>query len=109
MPDHLLIYVIVFLNAFTQAMLIWRFKLAPAIKWKLCCSTVAVPLILAVIMRLLIAQGILPARIADQSFIEQLITKGASMMLIAGPWMVTIAVIIIRLKERASLKKSVSM
>jgi hypothetical protein len=109
MPDHLLIYVIVLLNALTQAMLIWRFKLEPAKKWKLCCSTVAVPLLLAITMRLLIAQGIIPAKITDQSFIEQLITKGSSMLLIAGPWMVTIAVTIIRLKERAALKKSVSM
>jgi len=104
MPDHLLIYLIVFLNSLTQAMLVWRLKLAPAIKWTLCCSTVAVPLLLAVSMRLLIAQGVINARIADQSFIEHLITRGSSMLLIAGPWLVTIFAIVIRKKYRATFK-----
>jgi len=103
MPDHVLIYLIVFLNALTQAMLVWRLKLAPATKWTLCCSTVAVPLLLAVSMRLLIAQGVINARIADQSFIEHLITKGSSILLIAGPWLVTVFAIAKSRKYKASL------
>jgi hypothetical protein len=102
MPDHLLIYVIVLLNALTQAMLIWRFKLTSATKWTLCCSTFAVPLLLAVSMRVLIAQGFIHARIADQSSVEQIITKGSSMLLIAGPWFITIIAIIIRRKSNAN-------
>jgi hypothetical protein len=103
MPDHLLIYLIVLLNALTQAMLVWRLKLVPAIKWKLCCSTVAVPLLLALAMRLFIAQGIIHARIVEQTLIEQLVTKGSSMLLIAGPWLVTITAIIISRKFKARM------
>jgi hypothetical protein len=104
MPDHLLIYLIVLLNALTQAMLIWRLKLSPAIKWIFCCSAIAVPILLAVSMRLLIAQGAIHARIADQTFIEQLITKGSSVLLIAGPWLVTIFAIVISKKYRATFE-----
>jgi hypothetical protein len=103
MPDHLLIYVIVLLNALTQAMLIWRFKLAPATKWTLCCTTVAIPLLLAVSMRVLIAQNVIHARLADQSLVEQLITKSSSILLIAGPWLVTVATIIMSWKFKARM------
>jgi hypothetical protein len=106
MPDHLLIYVIVLLNALTQAMLVWRLKQAPAIKWILCCSTVGVPILLAVSMRLLIAQGVIHARLADQSLIEQLITKGSSILLIAGPWLITVAAIIMSRKFKARMAMS---
>ena len=106
MPDHLLIYVIVLLNALTQAMLIWRLKQAPALKWVLCCSTVAVPLLLAVSMRVLIAQGVINARMADQTFIEQLITKSSSILLIAGPWLVTVAAIFMSRKFKARMAMS---
>jgi hypothetical protein len=103
MPDHLLIYLIVVLNALTQAMLVWRLTQSPATKRVLCCSTVAVPLLLAVSMRLLIAQGVIHARLADQSLVEQLITKGSSMLLIAGPWLITVVAIIMSRKFKARM------
>jgi hypothetical protein len=103
MPDHLLIYLIVLLNALTQSMLVWRLTQSPATKWALCCSTVAVPLLLAASMRLLIAQGIIHARLADQTFIEQLITKGSGILLIAGPWLVTVVAIIMSRKFKARM------
>jgi hypothetical protein len=106
MPDHLLIYVIVLLNALTQAMLVWRLKQAPATKWALCCSTFGVPLLLAVSMRVLIAQGFVHARLADQTFVEQLITKGTSILLIAGPWLVTVMAIIMSRKFKTRTEMS---
>jgi hypothetical protein len=100
MQDHLLIYVIVWLNALSQAMLIWRLKLERMTKWKLCCTAIVVPLLLACSVRLLIAQGAIHVRIIDQPLIERLITKGLSMLLIAGPWIVTIFAIVMSRRSK---------
>jgi uncharacterized membrane protein len=54
-------------------------------------------------MRLLIAQGVIHARLADQSLVEQLITKGSSMLLIAGPWLITVVAIIMSRKFKARM------
>jgi hypothetical protein len=51
-------------------------------------------------MRLLIASGTIHEYVAEQSIIEHYITKGASILLIAGPWLVTLAVIITRMRNR---------
>jgi hypothetical protein len=46
-------------------------------------------------------------RVVDQSLVEQYLTKGTSMLLIAGPWFVTFAAILAKMKNRALLKNQV--
>jgi hypothetical protein len=105
MHDHVLIYLIVALNALCQLMLIWRQKLAAGEKWKYCSLAVAIPVVIMVSMRLMIASGTIHGRIAEQSLVEQFVTKGAGTLLIAGPWLVTVAVLLSKMRSRALLKK----
>jgi hypothetical protein len=58
-------------------------------------------------MRLLIVSGMIHGRVVDQSLVEQYLTKGTSMLLIAGPWFVTFAAILAKMKNRALLKNQV--
>lgn len=89
MPNHLLIYMIVVLSAASQAMLIWRLRLKGTVKWRYCGLTVLVPFFVAMTMRLLVAAGIVHARVAEQVGIERLATTLASILLFAGPLLVT--------------------
>ncbi len=100
MPNHSLIYVIVILNAACQAMLIWRLKFDTRSKLKYCCLAVAVPLLIAIIMRLLVAVGVIHAQLSEQAALERAVTSLASMLLIAGPFMVTIAAFVFRRRQR---------
>jgi hypothetical protein len=104
MSDQLLIYLIVALNAACQLMLIWRQRLPATQQWKLFALTAAIPLAIMVTMRILIANGIIHGHISEQTFIEQAITKGTSLLLIAGPWFVTLAAVIARVKQRSLLR-----
>jgi hypothetical protein len=58
-------------------------------------------------MRLLIASGTIHGVVAEQSFAEQFLTKGTSMLLIAAPWFVTFAAIMVKMKNSDLLKKQV--
>jgi len=104
MSDHVLIYLIVTLNALCQVMLIWRQKLETRTKWKYCCLAIAIPLFIMVSMRIFIANGTIPERVVDQSLIERYITKITSILLIAGPWLVTVAAIVSRRRQLACIK-----
>lgn len=100
MSDQMFIYLIVALNTFFQLVLIWRQKLANNIKWKFCCLAAGIPVVIMLSMRLLIVFGTIHEYVAEQSLIEHYITKGASILLIAGPWLVTLAVILNRMRNR---------
>jgi hypothetical protein len=100
-----MIYLIVALNIACQLMLIWRLRLSTALQRKLISLAVAIPLIVMVTIRILIANGMIHGHISEQSFVEQAITKGTSILLIAGPWLVTIAAIAAKIKTRALLIK----
>jgi hypothetical protein len=100
MPDQVLIYLIVALNVFCQLMLIRRQKVASSLKLKFCSLAVAIPVVIMLSMRLLIVSGTIHEYVVEQSPIEHYITKGASILLIAGPWLVTLAVIITRIRNR---------
>jgi hypothetical protein len=106
MTDQVLIYMIVGLNTLCQVMLIWRQKLGNSTKWKFCCLAVGIPLVIMLSMRLLIASGSIHGHVAEQSLVEQYITKGSSMLLIIGPWLVTLVAIITNRKNRSLLKKT---
>jgi hypothetical protein len=100
MPNHLLIYVIVLLNVACQIMLIWRLKLDRTIKLKYCALALAIPTVIAVTVRVLVAAGIMHVRLAEQGMLERTITTLASILLIASPFMITIAAVIFRRKQK---------
>ena len=104
MSDHVIIYLIVALNTFCQLMLIWRQKFPVGQRNRYCLWAVAIPLALMLSMRLLIASGMMHGRVADQSHLEHFITTATSMLLVAGPWFVTVAAIVSKRRQRAVLK-----
>jgi hypothetical protein len=108
MSDQLLIYLIVALNVACQLMLIWRQRLSTLLQWKLISLAVAIPLFIMVTMRILIANGMIHGHISEQSFVEQAITKGMSLLLIAGPWFVTFAAVMTKVKNRSILRKQMA-
>jgi hypothetical protein len=94
MSDQAFIYLIVALNALVQLMLIRSLNFPAGGKRKYYLSAIAIPALVMLSMRLLIAGGMIHERVADQSEIEQFITTAASVLLIAGPWLVTLAAIL---------------
>jgi hypothetical protein len=94
MSDHVLIYLIVILNTLCQLMLIWRQKGIGNTRWLFVGVAVAVPLLVIVVMNQLVARGIINSHVAQQSRAEHLITNAMSILLLAGPWLVTIAAVI---------------
>jgi len=107
MADYIFIYLIVTLNTLCQLMLIWRQRLAANERRKFCSIAIAIPVVLMVTMRLLITGGAIHGSVAEQSLGEQFFTKGTSILLIAGPWLVTIAAILAKMRNRALLNKHV--
>ncbi len=104
MYDKVFIYLIVALNTCCQLMLIWRQKFPPGVKRKYCAYAVAIPLVVMLSMRLLIAGGMIHGRVADQTPVERYITTAASILLIAGPWLVTLAAIFSKKRQRTVVK-----
>ena len=104
MSDHVIIYLIVALNTSCQLMLIWRQKFPAGQRNRYCLCAVAIPVALMLSMRLLIACGMINVRVADQSHLEHFVTTVTSMLLVAGPWFVTVAAVITRRRQRAVLK-----
>ena len=104
MTDQVIIYLIVALNTFCQLMLVWRQKFPAGQRNRYCLCAVAIPLVLMLSMRLLVAGGLIHGRVADQSRLEHFITTVTCMLLVAGPWFVTIAAVIAKRRQRAVLK-----
>jgi len=104
MSDELFIYAIVVLNVMVQLLLIARLKFPPrsAGKWKYGLLAAAVPLIVVGAMRLLIKSGAMPAAVAEQSAAQHVVTLAASLVIVVGPWAVTLAAILDK-KRRAAL------
>ena len=100
MSDQITIYLIVALNIICQIMLIRRQTIAKNIKRNLCFLAAAIPAFIMLTMRVLIVGEIISEQVVEQSSVEQFITKLASILLIAGPWMVTLAAIITKLRNR---------
>jgi hypothetical protein len=102
MQDTVVIYVPVALNAPMQVMLIGRLRLASAGQWRYQCLAVAVPLMIAVTMRLLVAGEMIHEQTAIQSSAERSVTTTASVALLAGPWLVSVAAFVGRRRKGAS-------
>jgi hypothetical protein len=100
MFDQVFIYLIVALNTCCQLMLIWRQKFPAGGKRKFCVCAVAIPVLIMLSMRLLIAGGLIHGRVADQTPVEHFITTAASILLVAGPWLVTLAAIFSKKRQR---------
>ena len=81
-------------------MLIWRLKFEKYSKWKYCSLAVAVPLLIAVAMRVMVSIGAINVQISEQTFLERVVTSLASILLIAGPFIVTVSAMMLRRKRR---------
>ena len=104
MYDKVFIYLIVVLNTCCQLMLIWRQNFPVGEKRKYCVCAVAIPVLVVLSMRLLIASGLIHGRVADQTPVEHHITTAASILLVAGPWLVTLAAIFSKKRKRTMVK-----
>ncbi|HET6319124.1 MAG TPA: hypothetical protein VFG86_21940 [Chloroflexota bacterium] len=93
------------MNALVQVILIWRLRFpTTGDKWKYCLLAVAAPLAVLVAMRLLVAGGVIHARVAEQTMLERWLTVAASVLLLVSPWLVTAAAIMNK-KRRAALQE----
>jgi hypothetical protein len=101
MHDEVFIYVIIVLNTLVQLMLIRSLSFPAGGRWKYYMVAVGIPLGVMLSMRLLILGGVIPNRVANQSPGENYITTAAGILLVAGPWLATIAAIFSRKRKRA--------
>ncbi len=104
MSDEVLIYLIVALNVLVQLMLLRSLNFPAGERGKYYLFAIGIPLVLMLSMRLLIAGGMIPARVAEQSTVEQFVTLAASVLLIGGPWLVTLAAIVSKKRKRAVME-----
>lgn len=94
MSDHQLIYLIVLLNTLCQIMLIWRQRDINSTRWLFVGLAAAVPLLLMIVMRILVSGGVIHGHLADQTAPERALTHVTSILLLAGPWLVTLAAVL---------------
>lgn len=98
--NNLSIYLIVLCNALCHAMLIWRLKLDSAAKLRFCALSAGIPLAVMLAMRLLVAVGVVHARVAEQGGWERATTLLGSVLLLAGPFLATGAALMYRRRSR---------
>ncbi|NVN98345.1 MAG: hypothetical protein HXX17_03405 [Geobacteraceae bacterium] len=103
MQDHLLIYVIVVLNAFCQLLLIWSLKKLGNKRFHFMAAAILLPLFTAIFMRGMVATGLIHGHLADQSQFEQILTKVTGGLLVAAPWLTTLAAILYRRRMKIAL------
>jgi hypothetical protein len=106
MPDQVFIYLIVALNALLHVMLIGRLKFPAGGKWKYQLFALGIPVFVMLTMRLLIAAGMIHVRVADQAPVERFLATAASVALLAGPWLVTLAAIVGRKRKGSDAAES---
>jgi hypothetical protein len=104
MNNDLLIYSIIGLNVLVQLALITRLRFPPGMKWKYALAAVAIPVLVMLGIRALVAAGLLHQHLAEQSALEQGITTLSSLTLVLGPIGATLAAILSK-KRRAWLAK----
>ncbi len=96
MQDHILIYFIVALNALCQLILIWSLKKLGKHRVFFMAAAGLLPLTAALFMRGLVAAGFIHGRLVEQSQLEHIFTQTMGVLLVAGPWLVTITAILYR-------------
>jgi hypothetical protein len=102
MTNQLAIYLIVGLNVACHILLIWKLKMDKGARLKYCALSIGVPLVVMMTMRLMVALGAVHGRVAEQGGIEHAFTMLASMLLVAGPFLVTGAALVFSRKQRNS-------
>lgn len=101
--NQLSVYLIVFLNAATHIMLIWRLRLERTTKLKFSGLAVGIPVAVMMTMRLMVGVGLVHGRVAEQVGIERFLTVLASILLVAGPFVATGTAVVYRRKQRSAL------
>ncbi|GFO66794.1 hypothetical protein GMLC_03730 [Geomonas limicola] len=101
--NNLSIYLIVLCNALCHAMLIWRLKLDTASKLRFCALGGGIPLAVILAMRLMVAIGVMHARVAEQGMLERSITMLGSVLLLAGPFLATGAALMYRRRSQVEV------
>jgi hypothetical protein len=104
MSELALIYLIVALNIVVQLMLIGRLRFPSGGKRKYYAFAVAIPVLVLLSMRLLTASGLMQSRVAEQPPAEQFVTAAASILLMAGPWLATLAAILDKKRSGWAIK-----
>jgi hypothetical protein len=100
MADELFLYLIVLLNTTVQLFLIRSLGLPAREKRKYLAIAIAIPLCVMASMRLLVLGGIVGGNVADQGFLERCVTDAAGILIMAGPWLATLAAVITRYRPR---------
>ena len=96
MQDHILIYVIVALNALCQLILIWSLKKLGKQRVFFMAAAGLLPLLTALFMRGLVATGLIHGHLVEQSQLEHVFTQAMGILLVAGPWLATAAAVLFR-------------
>jgi len=96
MQDHILIYVIVALNALCQLILIWSLKKLGKQRVFFMAAAGLLPLLTALFMRGLVATGLIHGHLVEQSQLEHIFTQAMGILLVAGPWLTTAAAVLFR-------------
>lgn len=107
MSDHLLIYLIVLLNTLCQIMLIWRQREIEGTRWLFVGIAAGVPLFLTIVMRALVSGGVIHGHLVEQTAMERTLTQAMSILLLAGPWLVTIAAVFYNRSRKLSTRRPV--
>lgn len=107
MTDEVFLYLIVLLNTLVQLALIHSLNLPARGKRKYYALAIAIPVLVMVSMRLLVLLGLIHSLVADQSLVERIVTHAASILIIAGPWLATLAALIARYRRRSVTKTPV--
>ena len=94
MQDQLFIYLIVALNIGVQLMLIRSLRFPPGARNKFYWLALGIPLLIMLLMRVLVALGVIGSRTAEQSVPEAAITAAAGIIMMAAPWFVTLFAVI---------------
>jgi hypothetical protein len=102
MSDTVFIYLIVALNTLVQIMVIWRLKFPAGGRGGYYVLAVAIPVFVIVSMRLLVTSGMIHGLVADQTSMERHVTTAAGILLIAGPWIATLAAFFAVKRKRAA-------
>lgn len=96
MTDEIFLYLIVLLNIIVQLFLIRSLALPAREKRKHLAIAIAIPLGVVASMRLLVLGGIVEGNVAGQGFLERCVTDAAGILIMAGPWLATLAAVITR-------------
>jgi hypothetical protein len=98
MLDHAFIYLIVVLNILVQLVLIRSLGFPAGEKRGYYAFALATPVLVIVLMRVLVATGLVEAQVAGQSPFAQFLTAAAGILVIGAPWLATVGALFRRMR-----------